>query len=243
MGADKNSYPKRELGICLKFTTKDSHTSLPRARNHNGPTNPRNKLQTILKWKHDSRSKGLSYPAKAQADGPRGWGGRSARTRRTVCDPWADSPLNATEPLEAHPEMRTVRTLPRTIWEQLVPRGRSATSGRTVRQTSCHKTLAPWKIYTQARKNWTNTRRTHTSRTVCVLQAASPPAHEQNSLKWKPRSQPPLSHHGSPKRLELLRKDLGEKWSVPRVCYAPKLGSSNEISRRESNQNRSQPKT
>jgi hypothetical protein len=26
MGADTNSSPKRELGLCPKFTTKDSHT-------------------------------------------------------------------------------------------------------------------------------------------------------------------------------------------------------------------------
>jgi hypothetical protein len=28
MGADKNSSPKRELDLYLKFTTKDFHTSL-----------------------------------------------------------------------------------------------------------------------------------------------------------------------------------------------------------------------
>jgi hypothetical protein len=49
MGADKNSSPKRELGLYPKFTTKDSHTSLPRSHSHNGPTNPRNKPQTIPK--------------------------------------------------------------------------------------------------------------------------------------------------------------------------------------------------
>jgi hypothetical protein len=63
MGADKNSSPKRELDLCPKFTTKDSHMSLPRSRSHNRPTNPRNKPQTIPKRKNDSRSKGLSNPA------------------------------------------------------------------------------------------------------------------------------------------------------------------------------------
>jgi hypothetical protein len=43
MGADKNSSPKRELSLDPKFTTKDSHTSLPRSRSHDGRTNPRNK--------------------------------------------------------------------------------------------------------------------------------------------------------------------------------------------------------
>jgi hypothetical protein len=109
MGADKNSSPKRELGLYTKFTTKD--TSLPRLRSHNGPTNPRNKPQTIPKRKHNSRSKGLSCPAKALANGLWGRGGRSARTGQTFRDPRADSPLNTTKPPLAHPEMRTVHTL------------------------------------------------------------------------------------------------------------------------------------
>jgi hypothetical protein len=110
MGADKNSSPKRELGLYPKFTTKDSHTSLPRSRSHSGPTNPRNKLQTITKRKHNSRSKGLSNLAQCQANGPRAWGGRFADTRRTVHYPQAYSPLIATERPDAHPETRTVRT-------------------------------------------------------------------------------------------------------------------------------------
>jgi hypothetical protein len=112
MGDDKNSSPKRELGLCHKFTTKDSNTSFPRSRSHNGPTNPRNKLQTIPKRKRKSRSKRLGNSTQHQADGPRGWGGRSADTGWTVRDPRAGSPLNATEPPKAHPEIRTVRTLP-----------------------------------------------------------------------------------------------------------------------------------
>jgi hypothetical protein len=87
MGADKNSSPKRELGLYPKFTATDSHTSLPRSRSHNGFTNPRNKPQTIPKRKHEARSKGLSCPAGALADTSRPWGGRSAVTVRMVCDP------------------------------------------------------------------------------------------------------------------------------------------------------------
>jgi hypothetical protein len=84
MGADKNSSPKRELDLYPKFTTKDSHMSLPRLRSHDGRTNPRNKPQTISKRKHEPRSKGLSCSAAVQADGPRPWGGLSATTTRTV---------------------------------------------------------------------------------------------------------------------------------------------------------------
>jgi hypothetical protein len=85
MGADKISSPKRELSLDPKFTTKDSHTSLPRSRSHDGRTNPRNKPQTIPKRKHEPRSKGLSCSAAVQADGPRACGGLSATTTRTVC--------------------------------------------------------------------------------------------------------------------------------------------------------------
>jgi hypothetical protein len=40
-----------------------------------------------------------------------------------------------------------------------------------------------------------------------------------------------------------LWKDLGDMWGVPRGRYAPKLESSNELNRRESNCNRARPKT
>jgi hypothetical protein len=84
MGANKNSSPKRELDLNPKFTTKDSHMSLPRSRNHGGCTNPRNKPQLIPKWKHEPRSKGLSCSAAVLVDFPRPWGGWSAATARTV---------------------------------------------------------------------------------------------------------------------------------------------------------------
>jgi hypothetical protein len=87
MGVDKNSSPKRELGLYPKFTTKDSHKSLPRSRSHYGLTNPRNKPQTIPKRKHEARSKGLRCSAAALADSPRPWGGRSAVIVRMVHGP------------------------------------------------------------------------------------------------------------------------------------------------------------
>jgi hypothetical protein len=84
MRANKNSSQKRELGVCPKFTAKDSHTGLPRSRSHNGPTNLMDKPQTIPKRKRNSRSKGLSSTAKPQADCPRPPGGPYAWVRRTV---------------------------------------------------------------------------------------------------------------------------------------------------------------
>jgi hypothetical protein len=91
MGVDKNSSPRRELGLCPKFTTKDPHTSLPKSRSHNGPTNLRSKPQTIPKRKRNSR-KELSRSALDQADRPQAPGGPSVRSRWTVRRHWADRP-------------------------------------------------------------------------------------------------------------------------------------------------------
>jgi hypothetical protein len=113
MGADKNSSPKRELVLCPKFTTKDSHTSLPRSRSHNGPTNLRDKPQTIPKRKHNSRSKGLSNPAQDQTDCPRPSSGQSVkrnRTTRSALEMWTVRTL-LTDCPRATCVVRTVRDL------------------------------------------------------------------------------------------------------------------------------------
>jgi hypothetical protein len=110
MGADKNSSPKRELGLYPKFIATDSHTSLPRSRSHNGPTNPRNKPQTIPKWKHEARSKGHSCAAGALADSLRPCGERSAITVRTVRDPRRTVCQTRTERPNQHLDTQTVRT-------------------------------------------------------------------------------------------------------------------------------------
>jgi hypothetical protein len=160
MGADKNSSPKRELGLYPKFTTKDSHTSLPRSRSHYGPTNPRNKPQTIPKRKHETRSKGLSSPANTLADSSRPWGVRSTVTGWTVRYPRADGPLIATErPASTQARGRSVPR-PRTVREQLVPRGRSATSRRTVDQTPPDQKQLANRIEMKTLKNVRRTLRT-----------------------------------------------------------------------------------
>jgi hypothetical protein len=81
-GSQSKFFPKVELGMCPKFTTKDSYTCLSRSRSHNGPTNPRSKPQTIQKRKRNTRSKGLSSSARHQADGPRVTDGRSEKESR-----------------------------------------------------------------------------------------------------------------------------------------------------------------
>jgi hypothetical protein len=156
MGADKNSSPKRELGLNPKFTTTDFHTSLPRSRSHNGPTNPRNKPQMIPKRKHEARSKRLSCPAGALANSPRPWqspcgrstthGGLSIKHEQK--DPTGTSTREWSVPR------------PRTVREQLVPRGQSAASGRTVCQTPSGQKQLANRIETRALKNTQRTRRT-----------------------------------------------------------------------------------
>jgi hypothetical protein len=86
----------------------------------------------------------------ARADGLRTSDGRSASLEWTV------------RKTQQNHQKRTLKCgrsvpYPRTVREKLVPRRRSATSEQNVRQTSCHKTLAPRKIHAQTRKNWTNT--------------------------------------------------------------------------------------
>jgi hypothetical protein len=92
MALDKNSSPRRELGLYPKITTKDSHTSLSRSRSHNGPTNPRNKPPNDQKVKAKLKeAKDLAVPRtpwqtvrNPGADGPRSPGGRSAAHGWTV---------------------------------------------------------------------------------------------------------------------------------------------------------------
>jgi hypothetical protein len=142
MGADKNSSPKRELGLYPKFTTKDPHTSLPRSRSHYGPTNPRNKPETILKR--------VREPG---ADSPRTLGGRSATHGRMVRSLQQNDPT-------CTPTRGLFVPHPRMVREQLVSCGRSATSRRTVHQTPTSQKLLANRIETKALKNTRRTRRT-----------------------------------------------------------------------------------
>jgi hypothetical protein len=173
MGADKNSSPKRELGLCPKFTTKDSHTSLPRSSSQNGPTDPWNKPKTIPKRKRNQRRKGHRNFARTQADGPRAPGGLSVTLEQTV--------RKLQQNLQKCTSNNGLSVLgTRTVCEQLVLCGRSAMPRRTVCQTPpCQKQLAK-RIKTKALKNTRRTQRTPgqlaprrlfapTRRTVCQV--------------------------------------------------------------------------
>jgi hypothetical protein len=190
---------------------------LPRSRSHYGPTNPRNKPQTIPKQKHEPRSKGLSNPAQCQADGPRAWGGQSADTGRTVRYPRADGPLIATERPDVHSNTWTVRT-------SSTDGSRATGAVRTVRDVQADgppnstrpKTVGQIDRNKDAQEHATNTknpRPTGSMRTVRAYQAVCPPGenrHGNSTLRENSRALYHLSFHGSPKRLKLLRKGLGK---------------------------------
>jgi hypothetical protein len=217
MGADKKSSTKRELGLYPKFTTRDSHTSLPRSRSHYGPTNPSNKPQTMPKQKHESRSKGLRNPVQCWVDGTQAWGGQSADTGRTVRYPRANDPLIATERPDMHSNTRTVRT-------SSTDGPRATSAARTVRDVQVDGPPNTYRQKTAGQQdrnkgaqehamNTKNPRPTGSTRTVRTYQADCPPGANRrgnNSLRANPRAPYHLSFHGSPKQLELLRKGLGK---------------------------------
>jgi hypothetical protein len=115
----------------------DSHTSLPRSRSHNGPTNPRNKPQLNPTRQRNSKSKRLRQSGKHQADRPQCPGGLSARRAWTVRKEGTDHPKMLPEPPVLHREKRTVRDGP----ADCPPRhGLSDTLVRTVRKLHAPKT-------------------------------------------------------------------------------------------------------
>jgi hypothetical protein len=126
-----------EFGLYPKFTTTDSHTSLPRSRSHNGPTNPRNKPQLNPTRKHNSKSKRLRQSGKHQADRPQCPGRLSARRARTVREEGTDRPKMLPEPPVLHREKRTVRDGPA---DRSPHHGPSDTLVRTVLKLHAPKT-------------------------------------------------------------------------------------------------------
>jgi hypothetical protein len=220
MGADKNSSPKRALGLYPKFTTKDSHTSLPRSRSHDGRTNPRNKPQTIPKRKNESRSKGLSCSAAVLADGPRPWGGRFAALGRTVRDHRADGPRHMADgPLITNRMTQPAPTHTDGLYHVL---GRSASNScRAVRNVpaDCPPNHFPHKSHwpTRSKRRCSRTREEHEEhlRQKHHADYPHPPRGlsarcENSSPRANSRAPYQLSFHGSPKQLKLLWKDLGK---------------------------------
>jgi hypothetical protein len=210
IGADKNSSPKRELGLCPKFTTTDSYTSLQGSViTADLPTLGANPKQSQSE-SETHRRKGLSCPANTLADSPRPWGGRFAVTGQTVYYPRADGPLITTERSDEHPKVRTAVPGPRTVREQLVPRGQSTATGRTVRNTYANGPTNPFRGPFAAYR-----------RTVRLART------EQPELQTVSTTSP--THPWISQTAWALEERFGKMWSVPRGCYDPKLGSSNEL--------------
>jgi hypothetical protein len=123
---------------------------------------------------------------------------------------------------------------PQTVREQPVPWGRSETGGGDGPQTARNENLeTPW-IETPLVQELKNKGRTRVLMDCTPTRSGWSARHAQSYLSSKMRSQPLVSIRGSPKRLELLRQDLGEMSSVPGGCYDPKLEPSNELKYRES---------
>jgi hypothetical protein len=144
------------------------------------------------------------------ADCPRAPRGRSATHGGRSVNHRQNDPTSTSSRGRSVPRPRTVR-------EQLMPRGLSATSGRTVRQTTSHQKPLSNRIKTKALKNTRRTRRTPrqkpSTRTVRTHHADGPRgANRRGNSSSKTNSRAPyhLSFHGSPKRLKLLREDLGK---------------------------------
>jgi hypothetical protein len=196
---------------------------------------PKNKPKLKATWKRNSRSKGLRQP---RADGPRCPGGWSARCRQMVREVSADGSKLLPEQPVLHLEIQMVCTL-------LADSPRATCATRTVHdpqadgpQTPCNKTQLVQQIEPRTSKNKRRTWRTLGCADYPRLPSGLSARCRQSNSSPKTSSQPFLSIHGSPKQLELLRKDLEEMWSVPRRWYNPKLETSNELNRWESNRNR-----
>jgi hypothetical protein len=102
---------------------------------------------------------------------------------------------------------------PRTVREQLVPRGRSATSKFTVRETSPNQIHLPQWIEPRTHTNKRRTGRTwvhaYCPRLPGGLSARCEQARDRR-LRARTPAPNHLSIHGSPKRLKILKKDFGE---------------------------------
>jgi hypothetical protein len=171
-----------EFGLYPKITTTDSHTSFPRSRSHNGPTNPRNKPQLNPTRKHNSKSKRLRQSGKHQTDRPQCPGGLSVRRARTVREEATDRPKMLPEPPLLHREKWTVRDRP----ADHPPRhGPSDTLVRTVRKLHAPKTHTDKMDRKRGAQEPARTRKTArlsgTSRTVRGDLADGPPGANQHS--------------------------------------------------------------
>jgi hypothetical protein len=157
MGADKNSSPKRELGLYpnsqLRIPTRvcQGHvvtTDLPTLG-----TNP--KRSQSGSTKQEAKDLAVLQETWRTFRGPRADGARSP-CGRSVTHGGLSVKYEQNDPTGTSTCGRSVPR-PRMVREQLVPRGQSSTSGQTVRQTPSGQKQLANRIETKVLKN---TRRT-----------------------------------------------------------------------------------
>jgi hypothetical protein len=143
-------------------------------------------------------------------DCPQGSGGPSAKPRRTVRGSAADRPKIAPEPLVLHAEKRTVHALPK---DHLRIRDRPHSPRGPSDKLRVTKSTGQY----GSKRSGTRTHEEHDEHLVSWLLTDRPrppgglsATRGQSSPNSKTRTQLHLSFHGSPKRLELLRQDLGK---------------------------------
>jgi hypothetical protein len=150
-----------------------------------------------------------------QADCPRAPDGLSAWPRRTVCEAAADGLKKYSQ------TSNTAQTITDCPWRHLGPSATNTPHADCPRilggpSAKLSTTEDGWKIGSKGRRSRTSDEheehqasRLHVDhpRPTCGLSATC----GQSSPSPKPRSQPFLPIHGSPKRFELLRKYFGEK--------------------------------
>jgi hypothetical protein len=139
---------------------------LPRSYSHNGPTNPRNKPQTIPNESETQEAKDLAalrMPRRTVrndlADNPRWTGGRSSRPRRTVRNYYPNNKYGTLK------YGRSVAT-PRTVRPARTVRQRRADNPANLFQSKTPNSTDQNKATQELAKNTTNSRLLGSSRTV-----------------------------------------------------------------------------
>jgi hypothetical protein len=176
-------------------------------------TNPRNKPQTVTKWKWNTWSEELSSSARHWADSPRWPGRRFAWYGRTVRGSRTNGPKKENQTSNSAPQItdgpRLVLRRSMSNWCRADdPRRPGRLSAKLLPARNCWWNGSKWKN--------SRTREEHEEHLDELHLADSPPAtrgqsarHGYSSPSLKPQEPNHLPVHGSPKRLKLLRKDLG----------------------------------
>jgi hypothetical protein len=145
------------------------------------------------------------------ADGPRSPCGRSATHDGLSVKYKQNDPTHTSTRGWSVPHPRTVR-------EQVVPRGQSATSGRTVHQTPPGQKQLAKRIETKALKNTRQTRGTH-GRTTPRGQSASTPRTVRQAREQQPEPETKTTkaptHPWISQTAEALEKIFGEDVKRP----------------------------